>query len=49
MASWALIATVLLYFLTAFDLARDKQYGLAFAFLCYALANIGLLWAARRT
>ena len=49
MAAWALVATVLLYLLTAFDLLRDKQYGLSLAFLCYAIANIGLLWAARKT
>jgi hypothetical protein len=47
-STWALIATVLLYLLTAFDLYRQGQHGLALAFLCYAVANVGLLIAATK-
>jgi hypothetical protein len=48
-STWALIATVLLYLLTAYDLFRQGQHGLSLAFLCYALANVGLIWAAKQS
>lgn len=48
MSTWAIAVCAFLYLLTAFDLFRDKQIGLAIAFLCYAAANVGLILAARR-
>lgn len=49
MSTWAIATSAFLYLLTAIDLYRDKQYGLALTFICYAMANGGLLWAARKT
>lgn len=48
MATWALLAAAVLYLLTAADLYQQKQYGLALAFAAYALANIGLILAAKK-
>ena len=45
-ATWAILLAAGLYLLTAVDLWAKGQHGLAFAFLCYALANGGLCWAA---
>ena len=49
MAQWAIATCGVLYLLTALDLARERQYGLAAAFFFYACANVGLMMAARRT
>lgn len=43
-ATYLSIAT-LLYFLTAVDLLRNKDYGMCLTFAAYAMANIGLIWA----
>lgn len=48
MSTWALAVTVALYLITAIDLYLQGKHGLALAFLCYALANVGLIWAARQ-
>jgi uncharacterized membrane protein YecN with MAPEG domain len=48
MATWAIAVCGFLYLLTAVDLYRDKQYGLALTFLAYSVGNLGLIWAARR-
>ena len=41
-----LLATAL-YVWQAVALAFAHQYGLAFTFLGYSVANLGLMWAAR--
>ena len=43
-AGYLAIATGL-YLLTAFDLLRQKDYGMSLTFLAYAFANVGLMWA----
>lgn len=48
MSTWAILAAAGLYLLTAADLWNKGQHGLAFAFLCYCLANVGLAVAAHR-
>ena len=48
MATWAIVACTGLYLLTALDLFRGKQYGLALTFAAYAIANVGLILAARK-
>jgi len=47
MSTWALAVCAILYLMACIDLARQRQYGLALAFLCYAIANVGLIMAAR--
>jgi uncharacterized membrane protein YecN with MAPEG domain len=47
-STWAIAVCGCLYLLTAVDLYRDRQYGLALTFLAYAVGNIGLLIAARK-
>ena len=39
-------AVAVLYLATAIGYAILGQRGLALAFTCYALANVGLVWAA---
>jgi hypothetical protein len=36
-----------LYVFTALSLSMDRQLGLALMFLCYALANVGLILATK--
>lgn len=48
LSTWAIAVCAVLYVITAFDLARDRQYGLALAFAAYALANVGLILATRK-
>jgi hypothetical protein len=47
-STWAIALCAVLYVITAADLFRDRQYGLALAFAAYALANVGLILAARK-
>ena len=48
MSTWALAAATGLYLITAFDLYKQQQHGLAIAFLAYACANVGLILASRK-
>lgn len=48
MSALAIAICAFLYLVTAVDLYREKQYGLALTFLAYAVGNIGLLMAARK-
>lgn len=48
MANWAIAICGVLYLLTAFDLFRKGQTGLALTFFAYAIANVGLLMAANK-
>lgn len=48
MANWAIAICGVLYLLTAFDLFRKGQAGLALTFVAYAIANVGLLMAANK-
>lgn len=48
MSTWAIGICAVLYLVTAFDLWRQGQLGLALTFACYAAANIGLILAAHR-
>lgn len=48
MSTWAIAVCGVLYLVTAFDLWRQGQVGLALTFLFYACANVGLLMAAHR-
>lgn len=35
------------YLWAAIDLAYQQKLGLALVFICYAIANCGLIWASR--
>ena len=48
MANWAIVLCAVLYLITAADLYRQGQGGLAMAFFFYACANAGLLLAANK-
>lgn len=48
MSAWAIGVCGVLYVVTALDLYRQRQYGLALAFAAYALANVGLILAAKK-
>lgn len=43
MSEWLLAAVSAAYLATAIDLALRGQNGLAVAFLCYGIANVGLI------
>ena len=45
MSATYLILAAGLYLLTAYDLLKQGQYGMAIAFLAYAAANGGFIWA----
>lgn len=47
MSIWALHVVGVCYLLTAIDMFTSHKFGMAMAFLCYAIANYGLLWASR--
>jgi hypothetical protein len=47
-STWSIAACSFLYLLAAVDFFRAKNYGLCLAFLAYAVANLGLIWAAKR-
>jgi len=46
MSKWLLAAVALAYVWTAIEFARDNKPGLALAFMCYALSNVGFIIAA---
>ena len=48
MSAWALGLAACLYLLTAWDLGGKGKMGLAFAFLAYAVANVGFIMAVYR-
>lgn len=48
MATWAIAVCAVLYLVTAVDLYKQGQIGLALAFLFYACANVGLIIAAQK-
>jgi hypothetical protein len=48
MSTWAIAVCAVLYLVTAYDLVQNGQIGLALAFVCYAVANIGLILATYR-
>ena len=48
LADYAVAATVLFYGAAAIDYARQGNLPFGFVFLCYALANAALAWAAHR-
>jgi len=47
-STWAIAVCGFLYILTAIDLYSKGQVGMALAFLCYAIANMGLILATYR-
>lgn len=46
MSEWLIAACGAAYAVTAADLMLRGQYGLALTFAAYAVANVGLVWAA---
>jgi hypothetical protein len=46
-SEWLLAAVSAAYLGTAVDLAMRGNYGMALAFICYGLANVGLIWSIR--
>jgi len=46
-SAWAIATCAVLYLVSAIDFWRKDQSGLALTFLAYAVANIGLILAAR--
>lgn len=44
MQTWTLLATIILYTLTAVGMWRQGKPGLALAFIAYAVANIGFIY-----
>lgn len=47
MSVWALAAASCLYLITCADYYLREDYGMALAFLAYAVANAGFVMAAR--
>lgn len=47
MKPWELIAVSALYLSVAWRYNFHGNAGMAFAFVCYALANFGFMWAAK--
>ena len=45
MSAGYLAIAAILYLLTAYDLVKQGNYGMALAFLAYCIANIGFIWA----
>lgn len=46
MSSGLLLATSGIYGWVAYQYIQDRRWGMALAFLCYAVANIGFAWDA---
>ncbi len=44
----ALILGIILYIIVAIDFYKREDYPLCLVFICYAVANIGFIWAALR-
>lgn len=47
MGAGLLLAVGGVYLLVALDYALDSRWGMALAFVAYALANLGFAWDAR--
>lgn len=47
MAPWLIALTGVIYLVVAVDLARNGKIGLAWAYLGYSAANVGLYIAAK--
>ena len=47
MTGYLLVGVGILYGLTALSYVYDKNLGMALAFLCYALANVGLYYGGK--
>jgi hypothetical protein len=45
MKTWALLITIGLYIMTAVDFYMQGNKGMALAFVSYALANVGFIYA----
>jgi ABC-type proline/glycine betaine transport system permease subunit len=48
MSTGAIAACVVLYLIAAADFWQEKQFGMCLVFICYALANVGLILAAKK-
>lgn len=48
MSTIPLAITVGMYIMTAIGFYQKNKYGLALAFLCYAAANLGILWEGNK-
>lgn len=48
MQTYTLLATIILYTLTAVGMWNNGKPGLALAFIAYAIANIGFIWEGLR-
>ena len=49
MTSGLLLATSGIYAWVAYGYIRERRWGMALAFICYALANVGFAWDAKST
>jgi hypothetical protein len=45
MSSWLLAIVAVIYLGVAISYARERDYGMALAFIAYALANVGFIWS----
>ncbi len=48
MSKWALGLAALLYLGAAIENGKQRAWAMAFVFVCYALANVGLALATQR-
>lgn len=48
MSNTALLIVSLLYVFAAYGYLKANNWGMALALLCYALANVGLIWATMK-
>lgn len=46
LATWLPAVTMVLYFVTSGAFLWSKRYDWALVYFAYALANVGLIWAA---
>ena len=46
MTSGLLLVTSGIYWWVAYGYIRERRWGMAVAFVCYALANVGFAWDA---
>lgn len=47
MNSYLLLIVAVIYIVQTAQFVYQHQYGLALAFLCYAISNVGFFYAAR--
>jgi hypothetical protein len=48
MSTWALGLAAILYLIASVGEVMKVHYGMALALFCYAVANVGLIWATIR-